>query len=409
MTESPATVSVTQADRDAAATWIWEHVVSDPLQTNVLKGEWITELVQAFAHHRLSAIASVTDAPDPTATLDARLNERKSLFKQMRDHDAPAIPAQPDSIPLPEPTAEQQGYLNKRWAAHLRSQQFDPNTVIGGPSPAQPDGGLVEKLEALVHAVGVTHRKFDGYELGDTLSFVTQTREVDTAKVALANHVLDQWGPLLEALRRPAPDDLPDPGVAMVSEPGRDAVVENAVAQIKAYVDYLETIGIAPDRPTEVQESLNLIARSLKALSIPEDAEETVAKALAEELNARTGIVIMWESFIKPARAAIASMPRLDQVRREALEEAAKVTQYCDNCDCDLCAAQQQAASIKAALAADEKAVCWSCSCGWIACYTQADLAEYSEPSECNKCHRERLSECDPARLRALSNEGRAE
>lgn len=81
--------------------------------------------------------------------------------------------------------------------------------------------------------------------------------------------------------------------------------------------------------------------------------------------------------------------------------------EYCPSCLCDLCQRRNQDVSIKATLAEDSDARCWSCSCGWIGCYTNADLAEYGEPSECQSCYRERLSECDPARA-SLSASGAA-
>lgn len=77
--------------------------------------------------------------------------------------------------------------------------------------------------------------------------------------------------------------------------------------------------------------------------------------------------------------------------------------QYCSNRQCDSCDRQRQKLAIESALMSDESSRCWSCSCGWIGCYTQADLAEFGEPPECQKCYRERLGVCEPPAIAALS------
>lgn len=50
------------------------------------------------------------------------------------------------------------------------------------------------------------------------------------------------------------------------------------------------------------------------------------------------------------------------------------------------------------AVESGEDGRCWSCSCGWVGCYTRAELKEHGKPSECSLCFRERLEECDPPR-----------
>ena len=73
--------------------------------------------------------------------------------------------------------------------------------------------------------------------------------------------------------------------------------------------------------------------------------------------------------------------------------------EYCSRCDCHRCSARNRDASNQSAIAADPGARCWYCECGWVMCYTQAEIAEYGEPSECGKCYRERLEEGNPPAL----------
>ena len=41
---------------------------------------------------------------------------------------------------------------------------------------------------------------------------------------------------------------------------------------------------------------------------------------------------------------------------------------------------------------------CWRCSkCGWVDCYSDADLAMYGEPTECQDHYHEALAEIDLA------------
>jgi hypothetical protein len=67
-----------------------------------------------------------------------------------------------------------------------------------------------------------------------------------------------------------------------------------------------------------------------------------------------------------------------------------------------VCVRQQEVVILAHALNSGEPVQCWSCSCGWIGCYTASDIAEYDEPSECQRCYRERLEPCDPSAVRAL-------
>lgn len=70
----------------------------------------------------------------------------------------------------------------------------------------------------------------------------------------------------------------------------------------------------------------------------------------------------------------------------------------CASCDCNQCRTYWRDLSNQAAKARDKQTRCWSCSCGLVSCYTTADVAEYGEPSECGKCCRESLVECDQPR-----------
>lgn len=76
---------------------------------------------------------------------------------------------------------------------------------------------LADELASLVHAVGVVRRTYGQYELGDAVSHALFCREDHRAKIAIANHVLDRWGPLSAALRTPT-----EAGV------DREAVLEEA-------------------------------------------------------------------------------------------------------------------------------------------------------------------------------------
>lgn len=62
---------------------------------------------------------------------------------------------------------------------------------------------LAAELERLIHEVGNVFRAHQNDELGDALSFAIYNRDHDKAKIALASHVLDQWGPILTALTQP--------------------------------------------------------------------------------------------------------------------------------------------------------------------------------------------------------------
>ncbi len=73
--------------------------------------------------------------------------------------------------------------------------------------------------------------------------------------------------------------------------------------------------------------------------------------------------------------------------------------EFCSSCQCDLCRRQSDENSAKTALA-DPEARCWSCTCGWIGCYTPEEVAEYGEPPECQNCYREGLVECEANRVR---------
>lgn len=81
--------------------------------------------------------------------------------------------------------------------------------------------------------------------------------------------------------------------------------------------------------------------------------------------------------------------------------------EYCPSCTCNACQRESEDRAIARALAEDAEARCWSCSCGWIGCYTAADIVYMGgEPSECNRCYRERLSECrPPSRVARLSTQ----
>lgn len=68
--------------------------------------------------------------------------------------------------------------------------------------------------------------------------------------------------------------------------------------------------------------------------------------------------------------------------------------EYCSHCECPSCDARNRAASIRTTIAQDAEAKCWSCSCGYIFCYTRSEIEKYGEPSECGRCYRERLQEC---------------
>ena len=78
--------------------------------------------------------------------------------------------------------------------------------------------------------------------------------------------------------------------------------------------------------------------------------------------------------------------------------------EYCSHCQCDACDGRNRDQSNRSAIAMDAGARCWSCSCGWVGCYTGVEIAQYGEPSECAKCYRERLEECEqPKALASLS------
>lgn len=74
---------------------------------------------------------------------------------------------------------------------------------------------------------------------------------------------------------------------------------------------------------------------------------------------------------------------------------------YCPDCTCDMCQKRMQDESARVTLGRSDSARCWTCSCGWIGCYTPDDIVEYGEPSECGRCYRERLSEADASRVKA--------
>lgn len=101
---------------------------------------------------------------------------------------------------------------------------------------------------------------------------------------------------------------------------------------------------------------------------------------------------------------------RLNQMRearaerdrmREALDANPK-SEFCSSCNCDLCQRKMVENSARYALSRDPQTRCWSCSCGWIGCYTTSEIIEYGEPPECQNCYLERLSEViDIDRIRA--------
>lgn len=85
--------------------------------------------------------------------------------------------------------------------------------------------------------------------------------------------------------------------------------------------------------------------------------------------------------------------------------EQVGLPEYCSNCTCDQCQAVNEKRAIASALDSGEPVQCWSCPCGWVGCYTTSELAEF-EVTECQRCYRERLVECEPPRD-ALPRSGR--
>lgn len=88
---------------------------------------------------------------------------------------------------------------------------------------------------------------------------------------------------------------------------------------------------------------------------------------------------------------------------RSALEE------YCRNCNCDKCRRIGDTRSLETTLKSGKPVQCWTCSCGWSGCYTDDDIAEYGEPSECPRCCRERLEPCDPPALQSATPDSKIE
>lgn len=94
----------------------------------------------------------------------------------------------------------------------------------------------------------------------------------------------------------------------------------------------------------------------------------------------------------------------------EDARELAETQSYCEQCSCDMCIAQQKVKRLNEAIehAKLPGSRCWSCSCGWVGCYTPAEVAKYGEPSECQDCYRERLVEQDTSAVAALAKVTRA-
>lgn len=91
-------------------------------------------------------------------------------------------------------------------------------------SPSPTEEGLAEELAALVHEVSNAHRLHDQIEPHDATSFAIYTRKLNEAKLVLANHVLDKWGPILAALS-PAVDE------AAVERAARSAIAKFELAR----------------------------------------------------------------------------------------------------------------------------------------------------------------------------------
>ena len=60
---------------------------------------------------------------------------------------------------------------------------------------------------------------------------------------------------------------------------------------------------------------------------------------------------------------------------------------------------------------ADPRTVCWRCTrCGWVDCYTAADLKQYGAPTECQNNYHESLVEIDLVEgLEALADKATVE